>query len=541
MKLNKDSCYTVASATLVVAASDSLHKERADYVCPGVDDQAVIHAAFDALPSGGEVALLEGTFYTAKEIRITNKDNWILSGSGKATRIITNAKFESDLSVDASSGATTVTVDSVVGFREGQRVIIVDDSSDISLDAASGGWDEKDILAISGNVISFATGLSQDYTTLNNSKVYTAYDVLKVSDCNNVQIRDLYLDGNSSNQATGAKGRNSHAGINLIRSSNSSIDKVYISNCPNLAIRLDEGEDIVISNCFLSSSLRGMCAYGPSRRITVLGTHSTGHSENGLRLCLCHDSLFIGNHLYGNTLSGFTIAHDSSNNTITGNYIYNNCYGLITDPGSLYLSKNCNITNNIIHGNSQGIFLKYTSDYILSGNLVFDNDKNGILLGTTDCNNVLITGNFIKDNNLDEYSAFGGIRLDPNIGNGNIISNNRISGAKQDYGIVVLTGNTNTQILENVLTDNRLGGVSDVGTSTVIRNNIGYTTKNSSSSTGTGAQQTIAHGLAATPTKIILWNIEDGANPYQSAAADGTNIKITAVINQDYGWEAEVV
>ena len=51
----------------------------------------------------------------------------------------------------------------------------------------------------------------------------------------------------------------------------------------------------------------------------------------------------------------------------------------------------------------------------------------------------------------------------------------------------------------------------------------------------------IAHGLGKTPTKVVLWNIEDGANPYQSAAADGTNIKITAVINQDYGWEAEVV
>lgn len=51
----------------------------------------------------------------------------------------------------------------------------------------------------------------------------------------------------------------------------------------------------------------------------------------------------------------------------------------------------------------------------------------------------------------------------------------------------------------------------------------------------------IAHRPAKTPTNVILWNIEDDANPYQSAAADGTSINITAVINQGYGWEAEVV
>ena len=59
-------------------------------------------------------------------------------------------------------------------------------------------------------------------------------------------------------------------------------------------------------------------------------------------------------------------------------------------------------------------------------------------------------------------------------------------------------------------------------------------------STGTGAQQTIAHGLNVIPTRVILWNIEDGANPYQSAAADDTKIYITAVSGKDYGWKVEI-
>lgn len=72
-------------------------------------------------------------------------------------------------------------------------------------------------------------------------------------------------------------------------------------------------------------------------------------------------------------------------------------------------------------------------------------------------------------------------------------------------------------------------------------NLTGYKTRNSGTSTGTGAQQTIAHGLQPTPNRVILSNEDDGANPYQSAAADGTNIYITAVNGKKYQWMAEKV
>ena len=80
-------------ATLIVAASDSLHPERADYVCDGVDDQVEIQAAVDALPDdGGKVILLDGLFnftgvaYGTDILTIT-KSNVIIEGQGKATHI----------------------------------------------------------------------------------------------------------------------------------------------------------------------------------------------------------------------------------------------------------------------------------------------------------------------------------------------------------------------------------------------------------------------------------------------------------------------
>lgn len=56
--------------------------------------------------------------------------------------------------------------------------------------------------------------------------------------------------------------------------------------------------------------------------------------------------------------------------------------------------------------------------------------------------------------------------------------------------------------------------------------------------TGTGAQQSVAHGLGKTPTVILLSNDEDAANPYKSAASDTTYIYITAASGKD--WQAYV-
>jgi hypothetical protein len=71
--------------------------------------------------------------------------------------------------------------------------------------------------------------------------------------------------------------------------------------------------------------------------------------------------------------------------------------------------------------------------------------------------------------------------------------------------------------------------------------NYGYVTDNHGTSTGTGSQQTIAHGLSAAPTMVLLSEgTTGGALAYQSAAADATNIYITATLNMTYAWRVEV-
>lgn len=69
-----------------------------------------------------------------------------------------------------------------------------------------------------------------------------------------------------------------------------------------------------------------------------------------------------------------------------------------------------------------------------------------------------------------------------------------------------------------------------------------YITRNSGNSTGTGAQQTLAHGCNFTPTasQVFLSERTTGdALPKQTAAPNDTNIYITAVLNKDYNWKVD--
>lgn len=69
-----------------------------------------------------------------------------------------------------------------------------------------------------------------------------------------------------------------------------------------------------------------------------------------------------------------------------------------------------------------------------------------------------------------------------------------------------------------------------------------YVVKNSGTSTGTGAEQTIAHGCNFTPTEDEVFLSErttGGALAIQSSAPDATNIYITATNAKDYNWKIE--
>jgi len=113
----------------------------------------------------------------------------------------------------------------------------------------------------------------------------------------------------------------------------------------------------------------------------------------------------------------------------------------------------------------------------------------------------------------------------------------------QQYGMSVETLGeggtvTGTRVIGGSLAGNTAGPLNDGGTDTKLVDVRGYVNRNSGASTGTGAQQTIAHGLSFTPTaqQIALTPGSATAAPYHSAAPDATNIYVTAVSGQAWYW-----
>jgi hypothetical protein len=59
------------SATFIVAASDSMHPQQADFTCDGTDDQVGIQAAIDALSTaGGKILCMEGNYSIKNTITV---------------------------------------------------------------------------------------------------------------------------------------------------------------------------------------------------------------------------------------------------------------------------------------------------------------------------------------------------------------------------------------------------------------------------------------------------------------------------------------
>lgn len=480
-------------STFTVAGSNALHKHTADYVCTGVDDQLLIEQAFADLPAeGGKIAFM-GTFYLTADLLIENQDNWTMSGHGKSTKFVIADKFESALTVNGVAGAYTAVVADTTGYRIGQWGIIVDDNSDIGASNSDGGWDYFTITDITGNVVTMNLTLNQDYTTALNSKIYTACNVMKVDNCDNIVIEDIQIDGNKANQATGAKSRYDLNGLYLNGVTNSTVERIYSHDCANLAVRVDTCEHTHITRNRLDDSFRGMCMYGSSLEIMASFNVAKGHSSNGFRFCSACDSGYYFNEAYDNIGPGFRVNNPegAGNTTIFGNRSHGNTYGIKVDA-PLAGSDRIFVSNNVVYENTHtGIYLTNIINSVISNNQVYNNATQGMIM-FTGCNDNEIANNHFKDNGLRAIRIAGG--------DNNSIHGNKMSGAT--YGIVIDAG------ADNNIHNNRIAGTAAVspaiqnnGGTKEIWNNIGFVTENTGTATLLSAQTAIAvtHGLDLTP------------------------------------------
>lgn len=301
-----------------------------------------------------------------------------------------------------------------------------------------------------------------------------------------------------------------------------------------------------LDNIIVNASGAGPAYPGP--RVSVVNNICYNAGRYGINLNSANQEYFIisGNHVHSATQHSIWVAANKvivSNNYIESggsgyssiivygavnasyskiSIVNNHCEDLI----NVYNLRESKIVGNYIEGAYfSGMHLRGIENSVIANNIIKNSGQGAS--ATYDDGMMLFDGTYLVAGSVD-----------------NLIIGNRCfddQGVKtQSYGVKTFQNADRNIIVGNNVRDNKDGGMSLVGSNNIVRDNLGYITENSGSSTGTGAQQTIAHGLATTPTLVLLSDKESGANPYQSAAANATNIYITAVVNQDYSWKAEV-
>jgi hypothetical protein len=229
----------------------------------------------------------------------------------------------------------------------------------------------------------------------------------------------------------------------------------------------------------------------------------------------------------------------------------NKQYGVYVDKSAIL-----EISRAYIYGNRKsGIYYNAHGGggYLnIMQNIIFNNGYYGVEVYSTTKGSIQIIGNMFIQN--DAYTSYADIELS-NVPHYTMIGNMFFDyrSPKLTKYHIKLEGNSNGVITGNVFFDTAVNGVFYFNPrgSSIIENNLGYTTKNSGTATfsgnGTTKQFTIAHGLAGTPTTAIVTPASSDATGSFYVTVDATYIYVNYVTAPPAGtnnvvlnWYAEL-
>jgi len=273
-----------------------------------------------------------------------------------------------------------------------------------------------------------------------------------------------------------------------------------------------------------------------SEGIVVTGNVISYSERAAVNIYLSSRTSVSGNTLNFNEWGVY--AQGADNCTIASNIIFdNNNDGIELITAFAVRSDRCIISANIIINNGEGgIYLDYVDNSTIIGNHIFDNTMNGIYL-IRDCDANIITGNHIIDNDAGNTGTYDGIKVATGSGN-NLIEGNTIgvttAGVLQRFPVRINSADcyNNVILSNNLLSAGKSASsikLSDAGTNSVVKYNIGWATEKSGAATISGAVNIVAitHGLITTPVIVIVTGNNSGIGNYTVTAVTTTNFTIT--------------
>ena len=290
---------SLRESTVIVAASNSLDTEFANYICSGADDQVEIESAIADLPAGGgKVLLMEGTYSLSGSIDITGSNRGCLKGVGKATRLeLANGADDYVITV-ATSGS------SIVGIEISSIYI----------------YGNKDHISGSYPAIFFEGAVGETIS--------------------HVIIRDCWIEDADDD------------GIELYRVCNSVIENCYIHEPAGNGIGTEYLQNSVIIDCTVKyAGVYGLYLLNYSNENIIVNNRIWLCEDAGINITLSGNNT-IANNFIVNTSAGDGIDLVlSDENIISTNYIWSSsAYGLSIDSSS----DTTFVIGNFFKGNTSG-------------------------------------------------------------------------------------------------------------------------------------------------------------------------------------------
>ncbi|MBS1569049.1 MAG: HYR domain-containing protein, partial [Bacteroidetes bacterium] len=346
--------------------------------------------------------------------------------------------------------------------------------------------------------------------------------------------------GNNAVLRMELNGNNSTVNGFTIAANNCTILGMVINRFTYAGIKIDDSDGHIIQGNWIG--------------LNSAGTAASANGGNGIRVENSNGNLIGGtaaaarNVISGNGRQGILFV-DASNSTIAGNYIGTNANGAGAIPNAdagIRLS-GASVNNtvggtsgsaaNLLSGNDGfGIHItdNGSSNNVVAGNLIglnasgtaaLGNSKNGVRLDEETWGN-MIGGATVAARNVISGNSDYGINIRHISTSGNTVRNNYIGTnangtaalSNGGFGVVVLDGADDTQVLDNLISGNTLAGspgggagtsrggiyMSDVGQTTIQRNVIGLDAIGDPLGNGGGTESGGIYVAAGTLSPIMI-------------------------------------
>ena len=518
----------VYGANLPAAVLDMARILRARFgeliqICDGVADNVEIQAAINALTAGRtwkETVKLVGSFSIGATL---NLPSYIVLDLTEARLTLANG-----VNADMFDVPNRDYVDFIGGILDGNRANQAAGSG-INIRTATSNYIVIQGVQFSNFFLfSIIAEDAADIKILDCLLTGSGDRNLVLTRTTRVKVLRCYIFANNANQnivVSGAGTTTSDIEIGFCRIDNSRTQAIIVSSAGAAQPVFDINIHDNVINSPLGSAIFLDGTNMLASRISVVKNHIFNAADG---------SLGDQDAILGGPGTGFIV---------TGNFIYSPYAGGIT----LVTVTNSVVNDNyVIYAGARGLGgvgleLTRCSYLTVVGNVAQLTNDDGIRLWG--CSYCSVTGNTIRDSSQRANNTFFDISLAVSVGVNsvyNTVSAN-VMNATQANRVARNIDEADVNQNYNRYNGNSVSGAVTApmriqGANSRARHNTGYVTEGSGNSIGTGAQQTIAHGLGFTPTaqQIALTAGSATALPYHSAAPDATNIYDTAALNQPW-------